>query len=107
MISTDPPPAPAPAATTARELWPDPVAEEGADTEHRLVETVTTTQLSPLAGVTGQVVGPAHVGLAGQLHAYEGAAPCFVSLHSVAAGQPARREPAPWALWPAPVHLGH
>ena len=54
---------------------------------------------------TEQVVGPAHVGLAGQLHAYEGAAPCFVSRHSAADGQPARRPP-PWALRAAVVLRG-
>ena len=79
--------------------------DEGADIKHRLVESATTTQISPLAGTTEQVVGPAHVGLAGQLQAYEGAAPCFVSCHSIADRQPALRPP-PWALRAAVVLRG-
>ena len=70
MSTTDPTTAP---TTTARDTGPG----------HRLVETETTT----LMGVTEQLVAPTHMALAEQLHAYEAAAPCFMSSHSVPKGQ--------------------
>ena len=106
LSTTDPPTTTA--TTAARELCPDLVTEERADTEHRLVGTEITTQISPLTGVTEHVVAPAHLVLAVQLHTYDAyeLALCFKSRHLIDDWQLALLEPAPWALPVAPLIWG-